>query len=158
MRRITKRTAAITTAGAVLLLAGTGVAYAYWTAGGSGTGSATTGAGVNLTVNQTATLTDMFPGDTAQGLSGNFDNTTGATVAVTSVTASIASVTLAGNPITGCSADDYTLAGATMSAVQNVPVGTGVGSWSGATIKFHNTTANQDACKGATVTLAYVVA
>ena len=157
MRTFTKRTAAIT-AGAVLVLCGTGVAYAYWTAGGDGTGTATTGTSVDLTVNQTATLTDMHPGDNAQTLSGDFDNNTGATVAVTSVTASIESVTRSGSAITGCTADDYTLTGAAMSAAQDVPAGSNVGSWSGATIQFHNTTANQDACKGATVTLAYVVA
>lgn len=156
MPRFNRKTVA--TAVAVLTLAGAGVAYAYWTTGGSGTGTAGTGTSVDLTVNQTSTLTDMFPGDTAQTLSGDFDNANDGTQHVASVTVTIASVFQGGVAAVGCSAADYTLTGATMSAVQEVPVGTGVGTWSGATIQFNNTTANQDACKGATVNLAYTVA
>ena len=45
-----------------------------------------------------------------------------------------------------------------MSVGAQVPVGTGVGSFTGATIKFNNKTAtNQDACKDATVTLSYTI-
>ena len=157
MPRMTIKTLALST-GILLFLAGAGVAYAYWTAGGSGTGSATTGTSAGLTVNQTGTLTDMFPGDSAQTLSGDFDNTSSGPVHVTSVTVRIASVTDGSVVATGCSAADYTLVGATMTVVQDVPVGTAVGTWGGATIQFHNTTANQDACQGMTVNLAYVVA
>lgn len=157
MRRFTKKAAAVTT-GALIVLAGSGVAFAYWTGGGSGTGTAATGTSSTLTVNQTSTLTAMHPGDSPQTLSGNFDNASSGPVHVASVTVAISSVTVGGVAATGCSAADYTLTGATMAAVQDVPVGTGVGTWSGATIQFHNTTANQDACQGATVNLAYSVA
>jgi hypothetical protein len=154
MQVLSKKSIVIGTAG-VMLIVGTGVAYAYWSAGGTGTGTAPTGASTALVVNQTSVLGPMFPGDTAQTLSGTFDNVGSGTVHVTSVTASIASV--AGGD-GACSAADYTLANATMSAVQEVPVGTSQGAWTGATLHFNNTTANQDGCKNAVVTLSYAVA
>jgi hypothetical protein len=101
----------------------------------------------------------MHPGDSAQTLSGNFDNPNAGPVYVTSVTASIASVTKAAGAVAGtCDASDYTLANATMSVGAEVAAGTGKGSWTGATIKFNNKATNQDQCKGATVNLAYTVA
>ena len=100
----------------------------------------------------------MSPGDTAQTLSGTFTNTNSGPVYVTSVVASISSVTKAGGAPAGtCDATDYTLANATMAVGAEVPAGTGVGSWSGATIKFNDKVTNQDACKGATVNRAYVI-
>src|SRR5215217_3549769 len=62
--------------GAVLSLAIAGAAFAYWTAGGSGTGSASAAnAQSALTANQAGSLTAMYPGDSAQPLSGKFTNT-----------------------------------------------------------------------------------
>jgi hypothetical protein len=135
-----------------------GAAIAYWTAGGSGDGTAATASPTaQLKVNQTGTLTAMYPGDTAQTLSGNFDNTTGNSVRVNTVTASIASVTPVGAGT--CDATDYTLTNAVMNVNAEVPSGTGVGNWTGAKIQFNDKPAvNQDGCKGATVNLHYVVA
>lgn len=143
---------------AALMLFG-GVAYAFWTAGGSGTGTAETGTTTGLTVNQDALTADLAPGVAAQTLSGDFDNTNDGPVYVTSVTTSIDSVTKAqGAPTGTCDASDYTLTDATMTVDAEVATGDGVGSWSGATLAFNNKTdTNQDACKGATVTLAYSV-
>lgn len=145
-------------AGLVLAIVGAGAAYAYWTAGGSGSGSASTGTNAGITVNQTSTISNMRPGDSAQTLSGDFTNTNDSPVYVTSVVASIDTVTQASGAVGSCSADDYTLANATMPVGAQVPTGTNVGSWTGATIKFNNSaTVNQDGCKGATVTIAYNV-
>lgn len=156
VRRTKKVT--IIAAGAVVL-AGTGVAYAYWSAGGSGTGSAATGTNVALVVNQTSSVTSMGPGDTAQTLSGNFTNSNTGPAYVTSVTVSISGVTKAAQAPAGtCSASDYTLANSVMTVGAEVPPGTGQGSWSGASLKFNNSpTVNQDACKGATVALLYTI-
>jgi len=45
-----------------------------------------------------------------------------------------------------------------MTVAAEVPAGTAQGSWTGATIQFKNDPAvNQDACKGATVNLAYAI-
>ena len=146
--------------GVIAVLAVAGAAFAYWTAGGSGSGSASTASGTsNLTANQTTTLNPMYPGDSAQTISGNFNNTNSGPVYVGTVTASIASVTkAAGAPAGTCDATDFTLASAAMTVNAEIPVGTGTGGFTGATIKFNNKAgANQDACKSATVALAYAI-
>jgi hypothetical protein len=141
------------------LVAFSAVAYAYWTVLGSGTGSGTAATGTsNLTVVQTTVLTPMYPGDTAQTLSGNFTNPNPGPVYVSTVTASISSVTKAtGAPSGTCDATDYTLANATMTVNAEVAAGTAKGAWTGATIHFNDKVTNQDACKGATVNLAYSI-
>jgi hypothetical protein len=136
----------------VVLVVGSGVAYAFWTAGGSGTGSASAGTVSSLTVNQTnAAITGMYPGQAAQALSGNFDNPNPGPIYVTAVTATVSSVDV----ISGtCANNNFVVAGtATVNA--EIPSGTGVGSWSGLTIQLVDTLVNQDGCKGATVHLAY---
>lgn len=148
--------AAISILGVVALA---GAAFAYWTGGGSGDGTASAGDVVGLTVNQTSTLTAMYPGDSAQTLSGDFDNTNDGPVYVGSVTASIASVDKAeGAPDGTCDSSDFTLSDPEMTVDDEVPSGSSVGSWSGATIQFNDKTdTNQDACKGATVNLHYTI-
>jgi hypothetical protein len=143
------------------LIAVSGVAYAYWTAGGSGSGTAAAASSTsNVTVHQTTTLHAMYPGDTAQTISGNFTNTGSGPVYVSSVTASISSVTKAGGAPTGtCGASDFTLNNITATVNAEVPIGnpeTTV-TWTGPTIQFHDTASNQDACKGATVTIGYSI-
>lgn len=149
MPRISKRTIAIFV-GVMVALVSAGVAFAYWTNSGTGTGTAATGTNAAITVNQTSTVTNMGPGVAPQALSGNFDNSNSGPVYVAAVTA-----TVTGTDKTGCGPSDYTIAGtATVNA--QVPAGTGVGSWSGLTIAFNNKAGvNQDACKGAVVTIAY---
>lgn len=144
----------------VAVLAMSGAAFAYWTAGGSGTGTGATASGTTpLTANQTTTINGMYPGDSAQTISGNFNNTNSGPVYVNTVTASIASVTKpTGAPAGTCDASDYTLANATMTVNAEVPVGSAQGAWTGATIKFNNKATSQNQCKGATVNLAYAIA
>jgi hypothetical protein len=150
-RRATK----VVALAAILVVAG-GAAFAWWTAGGSGTGSASTGNVSALTVVQTSTVIGLAPGLPAQTLSGKFNNPNSGPVYVASVTASISSVTDAsGDPIVGCDDTDYTLGSATMAVGAEVPAGNAQGSWTGATLAFHNKSSNQDACKGAVVHLAY---
>ena len=157
MRTYSKKKKTTIVALALMLVTGGG-AFAYWTTGGAGTGEATTGSTVDITVQQTSTVTAMGPGDAAQTLSGNFDNPNAGPVYVSTVTASIDSVDKAvGAPAGTCDASDYTLGSAVMTVNAQVPAGTAQGAWTGATIQFNNTAANQDACKGATVNLAYTV-
>jgi hypothetical protein len=158
MFKFTKRRALIV--GVVLALTVGGAALAYWTAGGSGTGSGSAaGAQSPLVAQQTTTLAAMYPGDSPQTISGNFDNPNSGPIFVGSVTTSIASVTkAAGAPAGTCDASDFTLSNATMNVNSEVPAGNGKGSFTGATIQFNNKpAANQDACKGATVNLAYAI-
>jgi hypothetical protein len=133
-------------------------AYAYWTTSGSGDGTASAGDVTGITVNQTSVLDAMYPGDSAQTLSGDFTNSNDGPVYVHTVTASIDSVDKAlGAPAGTCDASDFTLDNEVMTVDAEVSPGTG-GSWTGATLQFNDKTdTNQDACKGATVNLHYVI-
>ena len=145
---------------AFLLISGV-TAIAYWTAGGSGSGTAQAlqSDQIALVVNQTSTLDPMYPGDSPQTLSGTFNNLNSGPVYVGTVTASITGVTKALTAPAGtCDASDFTLASAAMTVGAQVPAGLNKGSWSGATIQFNNKAGtNQNACKGATVTIGYTV-
>ena len=139
-----------------VLLVGGGTAVAYWTSTGSGTGAASTGTVVALTVNQTGTITGLAPGGPERELSGNFDNPNTSPVQIASVTATITAVTdIDGDPIVGCSTSDYEILDEVATVGAQVPAGDGVGSWSGPSIRMVNTTTNQDACKSAIVVIAY---
>jgi hypothetical protein len=156
MKNTSRKQSVLGAVAAILLIAAG--AYAYWTSTGSGTGSASAGTTSAVTVNQTTTLSAMYPGDSAQTSSGNFDNPNSGPVYVGTVTASIASVTKAsGAPAGTCDASDFTLANAAMTVNAEVAAGTAKGSWTGATIKFNNKASSQDACKGAAVSLSYAV-
>jgi hypothetical protein len=133
------------------VIAVSGVAYAYWTATGSGAGTAQAGTPSSLTVNQTSTITGLYPGGPAQALSGNFDNPNAYSVNVTAVTASVGSVS--GNPGT-CATTNFVVAG-TSNVPGSIAAGNGTGAWSGLTVQLVETGANQDGCKGATVHLVY---
>lgn len=153
----TKRKRKVAVVAAVLVGAASVGAYAYWSSTGAGSGSAASGDVAAVTVVQTSTVSGLAPGLAAQTLSGNFTNPNSGPVYITSVTASISSVVkAAGAPAGTCDAGDYTLSNATMAVGAEIPSGTAKGSWTGATIAFNNKAGtNQDACKGATVNLAY---
>lgn len=158
MFKFTKRRATVFGVIAALVVAST--AYGYWTAGGAGSGSAAAASTTTpLTATQTTSLTDMFPGDSPQTISGTFANGNSGPVYVSTVTASIASVTKAvGAPPGVCDATDFTLANAVMTVNAEISAGVAQGAFTGATIQFNNKAgANQDACKGATVLLAYAI-
>jgi hypothetical protein len=156
VRIITKKRAAA--AVAALAIAGGGMAaYAYWTAGGTGTGSAPTGTTVALTVNQTATASNLYPGASV-ALSGTFNNPNPGSVTVTSVTAvvdsSFNSRTDTNKP--ACTSADFSISGtATIGNAGVVPSGNGTGSWSGLTVSMTNTALNQDNCKSVSVPIIY---
>ena len=154
MRKTQKTTAVVGGTIAAVLVGG--IAFAYWTASGSGTGSASTSAGTsNLTVEQTSVITDMYPGDEPQAIEGTVTNNADNSAYVTQVVVSIESVDKADGAAAGdCDASDYTLSDATMLVGVDVASGD-VQAFSGATIQFNNKLTNQDPCKGATVNLAY---
>lgn len=154
MPTLSKKTKILATTAALLAVGGTAVAY--WTSTGSGSGNASTGTVVALTVHQTSTITGLAPGGPERALSGNFDNPNTSPIHVASVTASISAVTDAdGDPIVGCSTSDYEILDEVATVGSQIPSGDGVGSWSGPRIRMVNTTTNQDACKSAHVVIAY---
>ena len=155
MRIFTKRKTIAVAAVTALLLSGAGVAFAYWTNSGSGSGSASAGTNVPVTVNQTSTISGMFPGQAAQTLAGDFTNTNSGSTYVTAVTATGYTIDAA-HALAGCTVagGNFTLGG-TAAVNADVPAGANKGAWTGLTITMNNLATNQDACKGATVTIGY---
>lgn len=153
VRTINKKIAGLVLGSVVV---GTGVAYAYWTVGGSGSGTAATGDVAAVTVVQTA-VTGLAPGLAATTLSGTFTNPNPGPVYVGTLTASISGVVKAvGAPSGVCDATDYTLSSATRTINAEV-LADDTSTWSGVTIAFNNKASNQDACKNATVNLSYAI-
>jgi hypothetical protein len=148
MKRFGRKAWVLVAVCAVAVVAAVG-GYAYWTTGGSGTGSATTGDVVDVAVKQTSTVAGLYPGGPGVALAGNFDNSNSGPVYIGSVSASVVDTT---NP--GCTAADFAVEG-TSNTPGEVASGTGVGSWSGLTLRLVDRAANQDACKNVTVHLAY---
>lgn len=155
MRAIHKKIAVGVVAGTVVL-AGSGVALAVWSASGSGTGSAGAAAGAsNLVITQTSAPANLAPGVAAGSITGTVKNNASNSAFVASVTVGIVSVTGPNiAPSTPCDASDFDLSNPTMTVAQDVAAGASV-SFSGATLGFHNKATNQDGCKGATVNLGY---
>jgi hypothetical protein len=144
MRRPSKKLAVAIAAAGIVAIGG-GAALAYWTSTGTGTGSGgTNGSAEVVTITQTSPVTGMGPGVAPQALSGTF--TTAHPAFVGQVTASVSSTNK-----TGCTSADFTIVQPTATDAEV----TSASTWSGGSIVFKNTTANQDACQGAIVTLAY---
>jgi hypothetical protein len=154
----TKRRFVAGAVAAVIVLAGGGAALAYWTSNGSGNGQARAGTTAAVSVNDESTTVALRPGGPSQALVGSFSNPGDGPVFITSVTASVERVTKAANAPAGtCDTSDYEITQATMPVNAEVGVGAREGSWSGASLSFVNKpTIDQDACKGATVTVSYV--
>jgi hypothetical protein len=154
-----KRVAAI---GAVtaLTLAGGGMAVAYWTSSGTGSGSAATSSGApSLAITQTSTLTEMFPGDAAQDLVVNVQNTGSNAAYVASLGAYITTNKA------GCDGTDFLINGSSTGILASPTALAwtageldvlGEADSTGNTLQFNNKGTVQDACKGAAVTVHYV--
>jgi hypothetical protein len=165
MRRISTKSVVAVVAGTALVAGGAGVAYAFWTATGTGSGTATTSTGEShLAFGATTTIDAMYPGDAPQAFSVTLTNNAQNKAYVAGVKAFL---TIDGSH-PGCSADDYVL-GATTAATAPGSEATAVplawtatelasggsGTVSGK-IGFNDKGTNQDACKGATVTINYL--
>lgn len=132
---------------AVAVIASGGIAFAYWTSTGSGTGSATTGTSSawEVTVDD-VNLADLTPGGPADTVGFSVKNNNSGVQSLASTTAS---VTGTSNP--GCTAADFEVS-ATTIAYGSVASGATVNGTF--TVKMIDTGVNQDACKGVTVNLA----
>ena len=153
--RLSKKFAVLAfgTTGAVLAAT---AAYAFWTTDGKGTGSVNTGDIVGLVVNQTSTVTGLYPGGPVATLAGNFNNPNQAKAYISSVSATLVGVDMT-NPNANkpaCGTGDFDLAGSA-PVNQEIEPGDGKGAWSGLTIGLKNTGANQDNCKNAKLNIAY---
>jgi hypothetical protein len=170
MRNLSKKSKALVAGAAIAGLAGTGVAYAYWTTSGSGSGTGSTTAGTvdKLTFTQnpagdpdtSVALAAMYPGDSAQTLTVRVRNTSTESAYVAHVQAYITT------DKSGCTAADFKLGGVPSAAVDAstakalswtaADLAAGAAANATSSVQFNNTGDNQDACKGATVTLHYL--
>jgi hypothetical protein len=171
MRKITKKQAAVVAAATVAAVGAGTVGYAYWSTTGSGTGTASTDSGAASLTFAQSQIAAMYPGDAAQSFSVTVTNTAGNSAYVGHVKAYL-TVAQANGATGTCSAGDYKL-GTTATNVAAAP-GTAASAidlnWTAqelaktsghadATgyIQFNDSsTANQDGCKGATVTVNYL--
>ena len=152
MLKLTRKTVAVSAA--LMLMGVGGVAFAYWTNSGSGTGSATTGTNEAITVIQTVSSAVLVPGGPASTLSGTFTNPNTSPVFVNTVTATLASVTGGGVAPDQCTVADYQLDTATITLGAQVAVNDST-TWSGIQVSMINSATNQDKCKNATINLSY---
>jgi len=120
--------------------------YAYWTA--TGTGTATGTAGTTSPIALSGTFTPgIFPGG-SKTVTFTADNPNPGSVRVGTI--HLASVSFdAGH--SGCSAADFTMADVPVNA--EIATGSGQAITPTGTLVFADTASNQDACKGATITL-----
>jgi hypothetical protein len=134
----------LTTTGVLALAAG---AFAYWTTTGAGTGSATNAASNGTLVLHATFAGGLTPGKT-EPVTFTADNAGTSSLQVGTIT-SVVSID-AGH--VGCLPADFTVP----TAVENTRVAAGATLFAlptASTIAFADTAVNQDACKGAIVTL-----
>lgn len=149
-----KRVAAVS--GVALAVVVGGGAFAFWTQGGSGTGTAQTGDIVPITINQTASSdAALYPGGPATTLSGNYTNTNAGKVQVHEITVAVKPswTSQADKAKPACTAADFT--GSKITVDAEIDPGKNVNSWTGLTLKLDDLAANQDNCKGVTPDLVY---
>lgn len=147
MKRFSKRTWVLI--GVVLALGMSAIgAYAYWTTTGSGNGSATVAASNGTVTLHGTAPTNLYPGGSSS-VTFTADNSGGSNLFVGTI--HLGSVTAdAGHA--SCNTADFTMADVTSNTM--VPAGqTGYALTGSGTLQYANTSANQDACKGASLTL-----
>jgi hypothetical protein len=141
-----KKRRVLATLGAVGAVLAVGVAVAYFTTTGSGTGSATVGTSAAVTIHGT-TGTSLFPG-TSTTVSFTVDNPSGGFQRVNEI--HLESVTTdAGH--SACLMSDFTMPNVTVNQV--FPSGNGQAVTATGTLSMANTAQNQDACQAAPLTL-----
>jgi hypothetical protein len=145
-----KRT--LTALGCTVALAAVGVAVAYFTSSGSGTGAASVGSSSPVTLHATIS-SSLYPGSSSP-VTFTVDNPSSGSQRVGTITLSSISVD---SGHTGCSTTisggnpDFTMPTVTVNKVFGP--GNGQSVTPGGTLTMNETGVNQDACQGATLTL-----
>jgi hypothetical protein len=130
------------------LLVAAGGAYAYWTAAGTGSASTTASPGGTITINGTV-ATGIAPG---LSKTVTFQATNATTSAIKVGVVHLEGVTVDSGHST-CVTTDFTMPNVTEN--ESVASGaTAVDLTTTGSLSMANTASNQDACKGATLTLA----
>jgi hypothetical protein len=138
----------------LLTVAGAGIAFAYWTASGTGTGEATTGDSVALVIESEPAEGDLAPGSDGQTVAFTVTNPGPGVQSFTSMAVSLADEDgTPWVPAGDCLIADYTATISTpptFGALQPEASVEGV-----ATVTLSNTNENQDDCQGQTVPLYF---
>ncbi len=134
---------------AAACLAGAGAAYGYWTTTGAGTGTATVASSNGTVVLHGAAAAALTPGGTAS-VAFTADNPGSSSLQVTRI--HLDGVT-ADAAHSGCVVADFTMADVVSNT--RVPAASSAYALAGSgTLQMADTGVSQDACKGATLTLA----
>ena len=144
-----KRVAAIGVVTAATLVGG-GMAYAYWTNGGTGTGTASTGTTTDNLVLTAFGPTGLVPGGAADDLVVNVDNPNTYSVQVSGLPTIIESATckIGAGPTVSVDPAWFQLGGALAADVVPANDALDVG---GLTLRMLDDADDQNACKGAVV-------
>jgi len=132
-------------------LVGGGLAVAYWTTTGAGTGAGTVGTNTAVTVAQTSTVSGLVPGGPSQPLNFTVTNPGAGPQVINNVNITVSTTA------PGCNAADFVVSQPTIPANQSIAGSGGTYSNTTASVSMTNTAANQDACKGAALTFNYAV-
>ncbi len=139
---------------AIFTLAGTGAAFAYWTASGTGVGEATTGTSTAFTVTGADAVGELLPGGDGQTVEFTVTNPGASAQTLNLVTVQLADAAgVAWVPADGCLIGDFTAAVTTAPTYGSIAAaGTLTGT---VTVTLADTEADQNACKGETVPLYF---
>lgn len=149
MRKFSKKQYLAAGAAAALIAGGAGIAYAYWTTTGSGSGSGTNASSNGTLVLHSIVTPGLTPGGSVN-VSYTADNSNSSSAFVATLTVGTLSVDAAHST---CVIGDFHASATPNSGGTQVAAnstGTVVGS---GTLTMDDTTANQDACKGAVITI-----
>jgi hypothetical protein len=145
MRKFMKKRTVVV--GVLAALAATGLAVAYWTQAGSGTGTGTVGTTGTITLTGTIAA-GIYPGGTS-AVTLSAANSGNAAVKVQTVSQNGAVTFDAGH--SGCSAADFSMP--TVTENISVPGNAVAQALTAGVLSMTNTAVAQDACKGATITI-----
>lgn len=165
MSKLSTKSKAVIAGVAVVSLAGSGVAYAYWTTTGSGSGQATTGSNAaSLTVAQSGSPSLAYPGAPASTISATVSNSATYSQnggAVAALLTGVKSGSTGADISATCGTGNYAIVNDPAAVVGTLTkAGTAGASKTLAfgTIQLVETGANQDACQGAIPTFSISVA
>ena len=159
--QFTKKKAAAVLAGGAMVVAGSGIAYAYWTTQGAGDGSATSSqpaTATQVTLSQVGTLTGFVPGGAAQDVMVKAHNDATYSQNIGNITVTVLDVKDSSDNVV-CAASNWlvteaadnigTVAGSSDSAAAGVKA---------ATLQLKDLSSNQDGCQNVSPVLHFAAA
>lgn len=151
MRLFTKKRAVIL--GVVAAMAFSAAAVAYFTTGGSGSGSATVGTSSSALITQTNTLAALYP-TTSQAVNLNIKNTGTGSQFVNKVHLESIAVD-ATHPTCDVSSSGANAAFTMADVTVGETLAAGATTSKSGSLAMNDTGVNQDSCQGATLTLTF---